>query len=130
MRLGIQAAFNLINSKGGYRGRNFDLITYDDGYEPAPAAANAVELINRDEVFALIGAVGTPTSQVILPVALQNNVPFIGAFTGARFLRDPWNRYIVNVRASYIDETAAMVNYLTNVKRIFHMSIFYQDDSF
>ncbi len=64
------------------------------------------ELIEENNVFAMIGSVGTPTSLAALPIAQSYGRPFIGAFTGAKFLRDPWNRGTINIRASYIDETA------------------------
>ena len=89
MREGIQAAFNEVNRAGGVHGRKLTLISYDDGYEPDRASANTNRLINDDKVFALIGEVGTPTSQAAQPIATEAHVPFIGPFTGAGFLRNP-----------------------------------------
>ena len=69
MRNGILAAFEEANAANVLPGTKLELITYDDGYEPEPAVANTRRLIVEDEVFALIGEVGTPTSKVALPVA-------------------------------------------------------------
>ena len=83
MRLGILAAFHEVNQRGGVHGRQIDLTWLDDAYEPEAAATNTLELINDEEVFALIGAVGTPTSRSATPVARAAGVPYIGPFTGA-----------------------------------------------
>src|SRR5205085_1228665 len=77
------------------------------------AAENTKTLINQDKVFALFGYVGTPTSQASLPIFTEARVPYVAPFTGAELLRSPTNRYIFNVRASYFDETEAIVQHLT-----------------
>src|SRR6516162_2886370 len=87
MRQGILAAFAEINAKGGVHGRKLRLISRDDGYDPDRSMIETVKLIEEDQVFALIGAVGTPTSMATVPIAAAKGVPFIGPFTGAEFLR-------------------------------------------
>src|SRR5579859_5933973 len=81
MRIGILAAFAEINAKGGVHGRKLELISRDDGYDPDRSAVQTSKLLDEDKVFALIGAVGTPTSLVTVPIAKQQGVPFDGAFT-------------------------------------------------
>lgn len=130
MRLGLKAAFNEINKEGGIKGRSIELVTYDDGYEPEKAIANTKKLIEQDGVFALIGAVGTPTSKASQPVAKKANVPFIGPFTGAGFLRDPSNSHVINVRGSYDQETESWIKHLTEDVGAKRIAILYQDDSF
>jgi branched-chain amino acid transport system substrate-binding protein len=130
MRDGILAAFNEANSTGGVHGRTLELLTYNDGYEPERAIANTSRLIHQDRVFALIGEVGTPTSKAAQPIATELNVPFIGPFTGAAFLRNPSFENIINVRASYDQETEAWIEHLTNDLGFTSIAILYQDDSF
>ena len=113
MRAGLQAAFHEVNEAGGVNGRKIELISLDDGYEPERAIANTRQLINEEEVFALIGAVGTPTSKAALPITQSAEVPFFGPFTGAGFLRDPSNTNVVNVRGTYDQETEAWIHHLT-----------------
>ncbi|MYE05755.1 MAG: ABC transporter substrate-binding protein, partial [Chloroflexi bacterium] len=81
MQLGIQAAFHEANQRGGVHGRLLELSSLDDAYEPEAAIANTLQLIDED-VFALIGAVGTPTSRSAVPVAESAGVPYIAPFTG------------------------------------------------
>jgi branched-chain amino acid transport system substrate-binding protein len=133
MKLGIETAFNLANAKGGVHGRQLRLIAADDGYEPARTAVTMKQLYEKDQVFGLIGNVGTPTAVVALPYALDRKMLFFGAFTGAGLLRsDPPDRYVFNYRASYAEETAAVVNYLVKVKRLLpeQIAVFAQQDSY
>ncbi len=129
IRLGIEAAFNEVNRRGGLHGRTLELLSLDDFYEPEAAIANTQRLIDEG-VFALIGAVGTPTSRSAAPIAAEADVPYIAPFTGAEFLRDPKWDNIINMRASYYQETEEMVARLIGDLGIERIAVIYQDDSF
>ncbi len=105
-------------------------ISVNDGYEPDQSIVAAHKLIDEDKVFALIGSVGTPTSAAVEPIAAAAGVPLIGAFTGAEFLREPYKPNVINVRASYFEETETMVERLTKDLGAKRIAIFYQDDAF
>ncbi|MDE3259820.1 MAG: ABC transporter substrate-binding protein [Gemmatimonadota bacterium] len=130
MRLGIEAAFHEANQDGGVHGRVLKLKALDDGYETDFAATNTQRLIENESVFALIGAVGTPTSRAAYPLAQDAGVPFLAPFTGAEFLRDPELNNVLNVRASYYQETDEMVARLTEDLGITRVAVLYQEDSF
>ena len=133
MQRGILAAFDVANANGGVHGRQLRLIAADDGYEPARAAETMKQLFERDQVFGVVGNVGTPTAVVAVPYALQRKMLFFGAFTGAGLLRnDPPDRYVFNYRASYAEETEAMVRYLVKVRRLKleHIAVFAQQDAY
>jgi branched-chain amino acid transport system substrate-binding protein len=133
MRLGIEAAFQAANARGGVNGRQLKLVAADDGYEPARTADTMKRLYEKEQVFAVVGNVGTPTATVALPYALDRKMLFFGAFTGAGLLRnDPPDRYVFNYRASYAEETAATVQYLVKVKRLkpSQIAVFAQQDSY
>ena len=130
LRLGIEAAFEEANRQGGVHGRTLVLRSLDDAYEPEAAIANTRRLIADDGVFALIGAVGTPTSRSATPIAAEAGVPYLAPFTGAEFLRDPRWRNVINLRASYYQETEAMVSRLIGDLGIDRVGVIYQDDSF
>lgn len=130
MNLGIRAAFEEANRKGGVHGRRLELATRDDAYEPEAAITNTQALIEDERAFALIGAVGTPTSRSATPVAAEAAIPYVAPFTGAGFLRnDDWDN-IVNLRASYAQETEEMVERLTTDLGITRIAVMFQDDSF
>ena len=133
MKLGIETAFATINDAGGVAGRTLKLLALDDGYEGKRALSNVQELINDRGVFAIIGNVGTPTTKEALPYVMSKKVLFFGAFTGTGLLRkDPPDRYVFNYRASYEDETAKMISYLVDVKKVpdHGIVVFAQNDSY
>jgi branched-chain amino acid transport system substrate-binding protein len=130
MRQGILSSFLARNKQGGVRNRKLVLLSRNDGYEPEPAAENANYFIQERDVFGLVGSVGTAPSEAILPTINEYSVPFIGALSGASSLRSPCNHNIVNVRASYIDEVAAMTQHFIDNLGLRRLSIFYQNDGF
>lgn len=125
---GARLYFDQVNAQGGVGRRTIELRTLDDGYEPDRCAENTRKFI-ADDVFALFGYIGTPTSLAALPLFTQAKLPFFAPFTGAEALRQPFNRLIFHVRASYFDETALIVRQLTNLglKKI---AVFYQNDAY
>ena len=129
MRDGAMAYFKHINAEGGIKGKIIKLITLDDGYEPEACVSNTNQLIEKDRVFLLFGYVGTPTSKAVFGLIKKTKVPYFAPFTGAEFLRNPLTPGIFNIRASYYQETEAMVENLlmNNLKRV---SVFYQNDSY
>ncbi|MCY4128145.1 MAG: ABC transporter substrate-binding protein [Gammaproteobacteria bacterium] len=129
MNLGIKAAFAEVNATGGVYGRELKLVQRNDGYEPELAIVNSRALLEEDQVFALIGGVGTPTSRAALPIADSAKVPYIAPFTGAGFLRDSTS-YSVNLRASYDQETSRIVQYLTDTLNVSRIAVVYQNDSY
>ena len=128
MNQGARLHFDAVNAQGGINGQAIDLRLLDDGYEPDRCKANTEAFI-RDEVFALFGYVGTPTTLAALPLANEHRLPLFGPFTGAQALREPFSRYVFHVRASYFDETALIVRQLTGLglKKI---AVFRQNDSY
>jgi branched-chain amino acid transport system substrate-binding protein len=125
---GAKVYFDQVNAQGGVGKRQIEIRNLDDGYEPDRCAENTRKLI-ADDVFALFGYIGTPTSLAALPLATKDKVPFIAPFTGAMGLREPFNKYAFHVRASYNDETGLIVKQLTSLglKKI---AVFYQNDAY
>jgi ABC-type branched-subunit amino acid transport system substrate-binding protein len=133
MKLGIDTAFNRVNDAGGMDGRMLRLIAADDGYEPSRTAEAMKQLYEKDQVFGIIGNVGTPTAAIAVPYALERRMLFFGAFTGANVLRnDPPDRYVFNYRASYAEETDAVVRYLVKLRKLQprQIAVFAQQDSY
>jgi ABC-type branched-subunit amino acid transport system substrate-binding protein len=132
MKAGMEAYFTRINREGGLHRRELVLITMDDGYVPQAAAQNMVALIDEEKVLAVLGNVGTPTAKVTVPIATEKKTLLFGAFTGAGLLRpSPPNRYAINYRASYLQETAAMVRGLLAQGILpYQIAIFSQNDAY
>jgi ABC-type branched-subunit amino acid transport system substrate-binding protein len=130
LKAGADAFLARVNAAGGINGRKVVLVSKDDGYEPEKTAAATKALIEQDKIFALFGYVGTPTSAAAVPLASRASVPYLFPFTGAEFLRNPVNKWVFNVRASYFDETEVMVERLTKDAGAKKIALFIQDDAF
>tara|TARA_R100001369_G_scaffold2104_4_gene6850 strand:- start:72492 stop:73706 length:1215 start_codon:yes stop_codon:yes gene_type:complete len=132
MQKGIETYFAEVNEAGGVNGETLALIARDDQYKPLQAASNTRQLLQEDEVLAAIGNVGTPTATVTIPIFNEYKTLLYGAFTGAGVLRKaPPDRYVINYRASYVQETAAMVDGLLEAGVLpEEIAFFTQNDSF
>ena len=127
---GVEAYLNDVNEQGGVNGRRIRLVAYDDAYDPALCVSNTQKLIVEDRVFALTSYVGTPTAVKIIPMVQEAKVPMVGICSGARALREPFQRYIINVRASYYEETGQLIDHFVQDLGITRVAIFYQYDEF
>src|SRR5262245_52918120 len=133
MKLGIETALKLANDAGWVHRRQLNLIAAQHGHEPDPTPETMEQLYDNPQVIGIVGNVGTPTAVVALPYALEKRMLFFGAFTGANLLRrDPPDRYVFNYRASYPEETYAVVQYLVKVKRLQanQIAVFAQQDAY
>jgi ABC-type branched-subunit amino acid transport system substrate-binding protein len=130
---GSMACFEEVNRTGGVRGRKIVLRAYDDGYNPVPAVANTVRLIEQDDAFVLFGYVGTPTVTRVLPLLKRyegRSTHLFCPFTGAEpQRRPPYDALVFNLRASYHEETAGLVNNFVKVGRQ-RIAVFYQIDAY
>ncbi|HDZ48406.1 hypothetical protein LCGC14_0035530 [marine sediment metagenome] len=131
MQKGIETYFAEVNAAGGVNGQPLNLVAMDDQYQPLEAARNTRQLI-EDDLLAAIGNVGTPTAAVTIPLHNEYKTLLYGAFTGAGILRrSPPDRYVINYRASYVQETAAMVDGLLQAGILpEEIAFFTQNDSF
>jgi len=135
MRQTIQAYFDQVNKAGGVNGRKLDLVAIDDGYETERSVANTKTLIDEKKAFALLAYYGSsPTTETMNTVFGPAKVPLVGTISGAGSLREaisinPNARYMFNVRASYADETEAIVNQLVSLG-LKSIAVFYQNDGF
>jgi serine/threonine protein kinase len=134
MRIGIESYLQHVNESGGVHGRQIYLKAENDGYEPRLAQSNVTSMLaDKAGVLAMLGNVGTPTAQVILPIALEKRMILFGTFSGASLLRNnPPDRYVFNYRASYQQETEALIHYFVSIKKVKpdRIGVFYQNDSY
>jgi branched-chain amino acid transport system substrate-binding protein len=126
---GAKAYFALMNDEGGVHGRRLRLIAYDDSYDPAKTQ-DCFEKLMAEKIFALGFFVGTPTAVKYLPLAEDNKIPLVGLFTGAQILYAPLRHWVINVRASYYDETREQVDGMWNTLGYRKIGVIYPDDAF
>jgi len=127
---GAMSYLEQVNEDGGVHGRTIRLIARDDSYDPPKCLENTQRFLIEDQVFGLFSYVGTPTTVKILPLVEEAKVPLLGMFTGANALREPFLPYVINVRASYYQETGAAVSHLVQDLGLKRIAVFYQYDAF
>ncbi|PQO45884.1 ABC transporter substrate-binding protein [Blastopirellula marina] len=133
MVTGMRTYFAHVNENGGVHGRKIELTALDDRYNPEKALANMEEMFDDRDVFATIGNAGTPTAKLTSRFASDHKELFFAPLTGASFLREvPPDKYIFNYRASYQQETAALVDYFVDILNIApdRIAVFAQNDSY
>jgi ABC-type branched-subunit amino acid transport system substrate-binding protein len=126
---GAKAYFAMINDAGGVDGRKLKLLAYDDSYDPAKAEA-CFNRLQEQKVFALGFFVGTPTAVKYIPMAESNKIPMVGLFTGAQTLYVPMRHWVINVRASYFDETREQIDGLWGTLGYKRIGVIYPEDAF
>ena len=127
---GAKAYIRHVNDNGGVHGRKISLSVLDDSYDPPRCLANTQRLIIDNDVLALFCYVGTPTTIKVLSLVEDARIPLVGMFTGANALRQPFNRYVINIRASYYQETEAAVRHLVRDLGLRKIAVFYQYDAY
>ena len=130
LRDGAEVFFDKLNKAGGINGRKIHLVVRDDKYDPMISYSQTKDLLEKENVFALIGAVGTATSKAVQPIVTKHQIPFLMPFTGGDFLRTPFNPLIFPERASYEDEGEALVHQLVDVDGVRKIGLFTQADGF
>ena len=80
----MKAYFDYINANGGVNGRKITLVSHDDGYNVKRAATQTTKLVLNDQVFAIVGALGTATHRNAYKAAnlAKNNVPSLFVNSG------------------------------------------------
>jgi ABC-type branched-subunit amino acid transport system substrate-binding protein len=126
---GAEAYFEAINEEGGVNGRRIRLVSSDDSYDPMKTQACWDKLVAQ-KVFAMGFFVGTPTAVKYVPLADTNQIPLIGLFTGAQTLYTPLRRWVINVRASYGDETREQVDGMWKTLHLRKIGVIYPEDPF
>jgi len=126
---GAKAYFAMVNDAGGVDGRKLKLLAYDDSYDPAKTEGCFNRLMEQ-KVFALGFFVGTPTAVKYIPMAEGNKIPVVGLFTGAQTLYVPLRHWVINVRASYFDETREQIDGLWGTLGYKKVGVIYPEDAF
>src|SRR5216683_3046586 len=126
---GAQAFFNMTNDAGGVNGRKLRLLASDDSYDPAKTEGCYDHLMSQ-KVFALGFFVGTPTAVKYMPMVEKDKIPLVGLFTGAQTLYTPFRHWVVNVRASYFDETREQIDGLWDTLGYKKIGVIYPEDAF
>ena len=123
---GARMRFDEANDAGGVHGRLIRYIAEDTQYQIPRAIQAGNKLINRDKIFAMLMAVGTPTNNAVMPAQFRAGVPNLFPVTGARSMIDPFNKLMFSQMGVYYEEMRAGVKYFVEEKGYTTPCVIYQ----
>src|SRR5215469_16444748 len=126
------AYYQYINAQGGVNGRKITYVIYDDGYDPAKAVPLVHQLVEQDQVFAVVGELGTPINTATRPYLNQQKVPDIFVATGAskwgaEYKQFPWT---IGLQPDYQSEARVYAKDIVKKHPNAKIGILYQNDDF
>ncbi len=125
---GMDAYFKMINDEGGVNGRQIRFIMKDDAYDPSRTVPAVRELVQRDEVFAFVGGIGTAPCMSVMNYLVEEEIPWISPITGATHWSIPLKKNIFSVLPYYIDEGIIQTMYAIDSLESQKIGIIYQND--
>ena len=129
---GMNVYFSAVNEEGGIHGRKIIQIIEDHGYKPSRAVGSVAKLNDRDEVFAIVGTAGTPTTLAMVPALEKAGLPLVGTGSFSPKLANPPKKYVFHLLTNYNDQMRIGLDYIVKdlgVKKP-KLGMIYQDDDF
>ena len=127
---GMRMRVEEINSAGGIHGRKIKLIVEDTAYSPTKAAQAGSKLIDKDKIFAMVAALGTPTNMVTIPMLQKRGLHNLFPMSAARSMYEPIDPLKFSMFASYYQGSRSTIKYFVEQKDKKSIGILYQDDDF
>lgn len=124
---GMEAYFNFINAQGGVNGRQINLLVADDAFDPSRTTVEVKRLVESDDVFALVGGLGTPGNLAIMDYVEEQQIPYVYQASGSGLLTNPPKEYIFGVQPNYTTEGTLMAKYLVEEKGAERIAIAYRN---
>mgnify|MGYP006281571457 FL=1 len=123
----MEAYFNFVNAQGGVNGRQINLLVADDAFDPSRTTVEVKRLVESDEVFGLVGGLGTPGNLAIMDYVVEQQVPYVYQASGSGLLTNPPKEYIFGVQPNYTTEGTLMAKYLVEEKGAQNIAIVYRN---
>jgi len=127
---GTDAYFKMINEEGGIHGRKIKFVFKDDEYDPSKTVPAVRELVQRDEIFAIAGGLGTAPNMAVFEFIKENKVPWISPMSGASHWTYPAHPHVFSTFPLYFDEGQIMAKFATENQNIEKLGIIYMNDDF
>jgi len=126
-----EAYFEYVNDNGGINGRSIEYVVKDDGYNPATTQTVVRELVQEEEVFAILNGLGTPTHSSVIDYLNENEVPDLFVASGS----PQWNQpdaypWTFAYNANYIVEAKTLATYAQETWPDKTYCVLGQDDDF
>ncbi len=125
---GMDAYFKMVNDEGGVNGRTIKFIMKDDAYDPSRTVPGVREIVQKDEVFAFVGGIGTAPCMAVKEYLVEENIPWISPISGGTHWSIPLEKNIFSVLPYYIDEAIIQTIYAVDSLKSEKIGIIYQND--
>jgi branched-chain amino acid transport system substrate-binding protein len=123
------AYFKMINDRGGINGRKINFISLDNAFSPPKTIEQTRRLVESDGVFAIAGALGTPTNAAVQKYLNSKKVPNLFFTSGSERFNDPTNYpWIVPLYPSYVAQGAIYARFLLENKPNARIGVLYEND--
>ena len=127
---GARMRFNQANAEGGVHGRLIRFVVEDTAYQLPKAIQAANKLINRDDIFAMMLAVGTPMNNAIMPQQFEAGVPNLFPLSGGRQMLEPFHPMKFTQRGIYYDEVRAALRHFVENEGKERVCIIHHDSDY
>lgn len=125
---GMRTYFAWVNDQGGVHGRKIELLVENDEFKPANTVALVRKLVEQDQVFAIVGGLGTPTSLAVLDYLVERGVPFVYQASGVSAFAFPPKRTVFAVQPNYTVEGRIIARYAVETLGVRRLAILYEND--
>lgn len=126
----MEAYFAFINDQGGIHGRKIEFVYRDDGYSPAKTPGVVRELVEKEQVFALVGGVGTANGRAVADYLEQKGVPHFTPSTGDASFGSGEKKNVYTAFLPYHVEGRILGEYIGSELSSLKVGVLYQDDDF
>ena len=132
---GMKMAVEEINAAGGIHGRKLKLVIEDTGYDPKRAVLATQKMIEKDQVFSMVGAMGSPTVLAAQDAVLDAGITQLFPLTAAEFTysmdpKKPQERLKFSNLLPYVESTRAALKFVVEDKKSQKPCVLHQDDEY
>jgi branched-chain amino acid transport system substrate-binding protein len=127
---GMEAYFAYINDQGGIHGRKIEFVYRDDQYNPSKTPGLVRELVEKENVFAIVSGIGTANGRAVADYLEQQGVPFFSPASGDKFWSDPGKKNVYTAFPRYVTEGEILGKYVATDLDKKKVGVLYQDDDF
>jgi len=130
LRTGMEMAVDEANASGGIHGRKLRLVIEDSGYDPKKAVLVTQKLLTRDQIFAMVGSLGTVTGAATMPMVLKRGLPHLFPVSPSDIFALPFDHLKFAYFTPYYDDVRTSLKYLLKAKGFTRVGVLYQVDGF
>jgi ABC-type branched-subunit amino acid transport system substrate-binding protein len=124
---GAQAYFEWVNHHGGVDGRHIKYTILNDGYQPQRTVADARELVQKDDVTAMVAPLGSPTGVAAMPYLKSQKIPVIGPGSGSSVWVKPFKKTYFSTQPPYFNGAETFVKYGVKHLGLKKFAVFHQN---